>query len=113
MNNFGISQTDWIEIIATLKSYPMIKSARLFGSRAKGSFKRYSDIDLCIYGDLSSEVVNSLKDDLEELYIIYRFDVVHFESLANQALQNHIQRVGIEIYPEESGSGKAGSTTKD
>ena len=72
----------------------------LFGSRAKGNYKPGSDIDLAVKGDrVSPRIVAQLADCLnEETPLPYFFDVVHYETLDNQALVDHIDRVGIVIY---------------
>ena len=38
--------------------------------------------------------------ELDELPLPYRFEVQSLEHITHQALREHIQRVGIEIYPE-------------
>ena len=89
------------EVLTAIKNvilkYQSITQAKLFGSRAKGNFKRYSDIDIAVFGDVNIDTIMSLKDDLEELDVIYRFDVVHYETLKNKQLQEHIDRVGIQL----------------
>lgn len=86
-----------IEIVDALRCYAEIGGAKIFGSRAKGNFKRYSDIDIAIYAESDNSLAANLKEDLEDLDIIYRFDVVHYEKIANQDLKEHIDRVGIDI----------------
>ncbi|MCL2410479.1 MAG: nucleotidyltransferase domain-containing protein, partial [Treponema sp.] len=83
----------------TLKKYPQIKKAVIFGSRAKGSNKQYSDIDIAIFADTDENIPSDIKYDMEELDIVYFVDVVHYEKTSNKELKAHIDRVGIEIFP--------------
>ena len=83
-------------IKSCLEKYPDIVWVKIYGSRAKGNYRRGSDIDLAF----SSTVNNSAKllGALDNLPLPYLFDVTHYESLKNLALKEHIDRVGILIY---------------
>ena len=69
----------------------------IFGSRVNGSASKWSDVDLGILGSdkVSSSVMGNIKDDLEEMPILYKIDVVDFASTSqefrNIALQNYEQ----------------------
>jgi len=95
----GLTQTDIKRITAAIKQFPEIEDAVIFGSRAKGTHKKASDVDLAIKGRaVTSETINRLNFLLnEELPLPYFFDVVHYESLENQLLVEHIDRVGKSI----------------
>ncbi|MEW6606108.1 MAG: nucleotidyltransferase domain-containing protein [bacterium] len=60
MNN-GLKESEIEKIIEALKRFPQIEQAIIFGSRAKGSHKKGSDIDLAIKGkDITEETRNHL-----------------------------------------------------
>jgi predicted nucleotidyltransferase len=69
----------------------------IFGSRVNGKASKWSDIDLGIIGSrqISSIVMGKIKDDLEEMPILYKIDVVDFtgasQEFKNIALQNYEQ----------------------
>jgi len=92
----GLTQTDIKRITAAIKQFPEIEEAVIFGSRAKGTHKKASDVDLAIKGsEVTAETINRLSFLLnEELPLPYFFDVVHYGALENQALVEHIDRVG-------------------
>lgn len=48
---FGLSNETVHDIHLVFQSYPNIQEVLIFGSRAKGDFKRNSDIDLAIKGE--------------------------------------------------------------
>jgi len=96
MNKYGLPEDVFSEILGVLRRYPEIECAKIFGSRAKGNYKRYSDIDIAIYAG-SSAFVKNIKQDLDDLYVIYNFDVVDYNMLSNVELKAHIDRVGIVI----------------
>ena len=104
--DFGLRQQDLDEIIHILQRFPVIEEAIIFGSRAKGNFKKGSDIDLAVRGKgIDHEVVASLSFLLnEESATPYFFDIVHFEEISEKELLEHINRVGQCIYSRASGA---------
>jgi predicted nucleotidyltransferase len=95
----GLTQTDINRITTAIKQFPEIDDAVIFGSHAKGTYKKASDVDLAIKGRaVTSETIQRLNFLLnEELPLPYFFDVVHYETLENQLLIQHIDRVGVSI----------------
>ncbi len=98
--DFGLRQADLDAIVRVLKQFSAVEQAILFGSRAKGTYKKGSDIDIAIKGkNIGHEVVSALAFQLnEESVLPYFFDVVHFEGISEKALLEHIERVGQSIY---------------
>lgn len=95
----GLTEADINHIRAAMKQFPEIEQAVIFGSRAKGTHKKASDVDLAIKGrSVTPETIQRLHFLLnEELPLPYFFDVVHYESLENRLLVEHIDRVGKSI----------------
>ncbi|MDR0678074.1 MAG: restriction endonuclease subunit S [Holosporaceae bacterium] len=98
VNNLGLGESQLNLIKNVFAQYDNLEKAVVFGSRAKGNFRQYSDIDLALFGDLTSLDAEGVKLALEELPLIYKFDVLSYNELKNQALKEHIDRVGVEIY---------------
>ena len=99
-NNFSISDFSFNCICDTLKKYEDIERALIFGSRAKGNYKKGSDIDLAIYGtELKKITAMDLAGKLnEEVPIPYYVDVVAPQHNGNTDFVKHIERFGIEFY---------------
>ena len=93
-------------ILEAIRSFPSIDEAVVFGSRAKGKSKRGSDIDIAIKGEqINFDVVTKLSSLLnEELPLPYYFDIIDYKAIQNEALREHINRVGQIIFPEELNS---------
>jgi uncharacterized protein len=79
--------------------HPEVTAVTLFGSRAKGTHSPQSDIDLALSGPVNALRAEAIAAELEELPLPYRFDVQTLEGLNNRALLEHIQRVGVVLYP--------------
>ena len=75
-------------------------SPKSFSLLLKGTHRRGSDIDLAIKGNTCTPLIAiQLSATLNEnLPIPYHVDVVHYESLENSSLIEHIDRVGSLIY---------------
>lgn len=79
---------------------PKVELAYIFGSRAKGSFKNGSDVDIALKGtELDYDTLNKFSFWLnEETAMPYKFDVLNYDSIQEPTLKEHIDRVGIEFY---------------
>ena len=97
-NKYGISATNGKWITDILSQFAEVQESILFGSRAKGNFKPGSDIDLAVKGPVSKDTLSALLTDFEESLLPYFVDVVIYEHITNEALREHIDRVGISIY---------------
>ena len=97
MTSLGLSANELDLIRSVLARFPHVTRAVVFGSRAKGTCKVNSDIDIAVDGNISPLEAESLRGDLEELPIANRFDVVALQHLINADLLEHIERVGVEI----------------
>ena len=73
---FGLDDKYLDELTAILRSIPEIEEAVIYGSRARGDYRRASDIDLSLRGPrLEDRHVVWLKTLLYESRIPYFFDV--------------------------------------
>jgi uncharacterized protein len=99
---WGLSDNAIAEIHTYLAMCPDIEQAILYGSRAKGSFREGSDIDLTLIGAaLTPETLYKLSELLEDSYLPYRFDLSIMKSLDNPMLVEHIERVGQLFYTRD------------
>lgn len=86
-------------ITSVLSRYPEVVRAVLFGSRAKGTARDGSDIDLALEGeDLDDEKVGQIRNALDDLLLPASVDIVRITGTIKPALKEHIQRVGVTVY---------------
>jgi len=81
------------------RAHPAIREVKLFGSRAKGTQSPHSDVDLALLGDVNALHAEAIAAELDELPLPYQYDVKAFDEITFPALREHIERVGISIYP--------------
>lgn len=97
MNKYGIEEEIFELIIDTFKSINEIENVVLFGSRAKGTFKRTSDIDLAVQFT-DGEKKQLLMRKLDEMRCALKFDVLDIRKIENEKLLYNIRNEGKTIY---------------
>ena len=115
MTQFGLSEKTIGTIRQIFSQYPQIEKAVLYGSRAKGNYKKGSDIDLTLMGEgLDYKLLLKATEALAESPIAYTVDLSIFDELDHAKLREHIERVGVVFYERGSqkGTRKSGWTIK-
>jgi uncharacterized protein len=96
---YGLSDEVIKKIQQIFTENNVVEKVILFGSRAKGNFKQGSDIDLAIIGNkIGMQEIVALKTALEKINLPIEFDLINFKTIAESALIEHIERVGVAIY---------------
>lgn len=70
------------------------KEVILYGSRAKGTARERSDIDIAVSG---VENFNELVEKAEELPTLYSVDIVNMDTCKNQLLLEDIRQYGRKV----------------
>jgi uncharacterized protein len=95
----GLSEAAVEGIREVLRHFPEVAKATLYGSRAKGTHRRGSDIDLTLQGvGLDHSGLTLICDKLDDLLLPYKMDVSLFKDLTHPDLIDHIRRVGVTLY---------------
>lgn len=98
-SDLGLKDAQLEEILDFAKKYPKIEQVIVYGSRAKGSYRPGSDVDLVLVGkDLKLSDQLAFWNDLDDSYQPYFFDVAILYHIQNESLLDHIHRVGKLIY---------------
>lgn len=95
---FGLDARAHRLLEAVLRRHPRIAEARVFGSRAMGTHRAESDIDLALYGEVDDLLAARVAGELDELPLPYQFDVRAYPPLRYAPLRQHIDRVGQPIF---------------
>jgi predicted nucleotidyltransferase len=94
-----IPETSVQAIGHVLDGFPQVDRAMLFGSRAKGTHRRGSDIDLALMGrGLDIRILGRIADALDDLLLPYRFSLIRYDGDTDPDVAAHIQRVGLTLY---------------
>ena len=100
MPKFGLEEEVVNKIVDILKKYEEVKSAKIFGSRARGDYRKGSDIDIALFGDKLTHTINTkIFYEIDDLYLPYMIDLINFNSLrTDDKLRENILKEGVEIY---------------
>lgn len=99
MKRLVLRNKDLAALRAACQRFPAVQEVRVFGSRANGTARRASDLDLAISAPTASATEwADLCDVLENAPIIYELDLVRPEQTVNERLKERIAREGLTIY---------------
>tara|TARA_R110000787_G_scaffold246668_1_gene352381 strand:- start:40 stop:378 length:339 start_codon:yes stop_codon:yes gene_type:complete len=85
-------------ICEILRRYPEVEEAIIYGSRAMGSHRAGSDIDLTLIGKITLSTLNRISLALDDLLLPFEIDLSNYAEIENPQLREHIQRVGKPFY---------------
>ena len=95
----GLPESAIARINAVFAEVPEIEQVILYGSRAKGTFRNGSDIDLVIKGEAVDHTqLLRIERQLDNLLLPYTIDLSLLHLIDNQELLDHIRRVGVVFY---------------
>ena len=87
---------------STFSKFPEINHVILYGSRAIGTYKTGSDIDLTVAVNTqytpSITLLNKISIALDQLNLIYTFDISLLSDISNTKLIEHINQFGVIFY---------------
>lgn len=73
----------------------------LFGSRALGNYRPYSDIDLALYGPLVDKDLDRIFTLFMESNLPLKVDIVSYQSIQSIPLKQHIDQAGVTLFTKE------------
>ena len=91
---------DELELLCSLFAWQReIERVILYGSRARGTHKPFSDVDITLLEvGLTRSHLNRLMADIDESSLPYSFDISIFSKLTNPDLVEQIERTGVVLY---------------
>ena len=102
-NKFGLPAGTIQKLKTTFESEPQIHKVIIYGSRAKGNYRKGSDIDLTIMApDFNLTDLNRIDNKIDDLLLPYMVDLSLYHYIQNPDLIDHIKRIGIEFYKKEN-----------
>jgi len=100
---FGLYQSDIACIVHILQQHPEVAKGYVIGSRAMGSYRHGSDVDLVLQGETLTFAIASRISYLlnEETKMPYQFDVINYNTVRNTELIDHIESAGELFYTKD------------
>lgn len=81
-----IKQDELDKIIEILNRFVSNHKVVAFGSRVRGNAKKYSDLDIAIYGKekLDVKTIAQIKEEFEETDIPFRIDILDYNNISDE-----------------------------
>jgi predicted nucleotidyltransferase len=96
---YGLTDRELALMDSYFSQIANLEKVILYGSRAKGNYKKFSDVDITLLGkEIGISDLFKLQDLLYESDLPYMYDVSLFKSLTNPDLIDHIKRKGIVLW---------------
>ena len=70
---------------------------KIFGSRAKNTYKKTSDIDIAVFENVNKEDEYKIRNEFDLLDIIYKIDLVFINEHIKPKFLDEINKEGVEI----------------
>jgi predicted nucleotidyltransferase len=94
----GLTPKTLDTITHVLQRFSGVEEAYLFGSRAKGTHHKGSDIDIALKGNIDLRTLAKIRYILEEETTLpYHFDIVDYHTITHPDLKAPNARVGVHI----------------
>ena len=96
----GLSPAIVFDLRRVFSKFPEIERVLIFGSRAKGTYKDGSDIDLAVMAPtLTESRFSELWNAIDDLPILFKVDVLHCDRLQNIPLKAAAKEHGVQFFP--------------
>ena len=95
VGGFSMTVDEILEEIIKLAIKYDIGCVILTGSYAKGTFTRYSDIDIAVKG---AENIDKFEEDIDDLPTLHSIDIINLDTCNNKFLLEDIKKYGKQIY---------------
>ncbi|WP_019021717.1 MULTISPECIES: nucleotidyltransferase family protein [unclassified Thioalkalivibrio] len=93
-------------LCAVFAGWPEITGVWLYGSRAKGTWRKASDIDLCLQADsLGVRDLLRIEGEIDDLLLPWKVDLSLWHQIEEEDLRGHIRRVAVELCPSDIPAG--------
>jgi uncharacterized protein len=102
MNRFGLTKHELGLILGVLRQHPEVDAARIFDSRALGTQRPNSDIDVALYGEIDTSQMLAIHHEWDELPLPDKFDLAIYSTLSYDDLKRHIGDQGRTLYSKAS-----------
>lgn len=93
---FGLTEEIYNLIKQVIQNNPEYKF-KIFGSRAKGTYKNTSDIDLAIFEDVNKNDEFKIRNEIDMLDIVYKIDLVFVNKDTKKELLESIKKEGVDF----------------
>lgn len=101
--NYGIKDDYWKRLETVFVSHKNIEKVILYGSRAKGTNRMYSDVDIVLVGEkIENREFCNILNEIDDLLLPFIFDISVNYTISNVNLIDSINKTGVIVYEDGS-----------
>lgn len=94
----GLSEEVISQLVNIIRECKKVTDVIIYGSRAKGTYKEFSDIDITLKGDeLERSDLYPILERIDDLYLPYEIDLSIYAQLDYMPLIEEIDKHGIRL----------------
>ena len=98
---FGLENETITAMHQVFAQYPQLEEVVLYGSRAKGNYKRGSDIDISLKGNaLTFTDLLQIEGELDDLLLPYKIDISLYKHIKDTDVLEHIDNIGKPFFAQ-------------
>ncbi|MDR3329590.1 MAG: nucleotidyltransferase domain-containing protein [Prevotellaceae bacterium] len=98
---YGLPDATLQKLRSVFAQHPEVEEVLLYGSRAKGTYRPGSDIDITMKGALLTHAIQSkVWLEIDDLLLPCMIDLSILHQIGNPDLVEHINRVGQPLYKQ-------------
>lgn len=94
---YGLTQETYNKIKELINKYSQY-TFKIFGSRARGDYKKGSDIDIAVIDDVDDKTKFNIMNDFDLLDIPYMVDLVFIQDVTKEEFLKSIKRDGVNFH---------------
>lgn len=103
IETYGLPQYALEQLRSVFSQWPEIETVLLYGSRATGTYRANSDIDLTLCaGQLDFNAQLKIENQIDDLLLPWGVDLSLLHLIDNAALRDNIERDGVVFYQRNS-----------
>jgi len=96
---YGLPRKVFYRVIGVLTTHSdVVEEAILYGSRATGRYYEGSDIDIALKFRADRNRIYRIRDELDQLNVVYTFDVIDYHEICNASLRRRIDAEGRVLF---------------
>ncbi|GHV06714.1 DNA polymerase [Campylobacterota bacterium] len=97
--NYGLRDQDISSLRAVFARYRAITTVMLYGSRARNTYKPYSNINFALKGaNITDELLERIEEDLDDLLLPFKIDLKNFNAINDLEQKTEIMSFGTVFY---------------
>lgn len=93
---YGLPDEVYLKIKSIINQYSQYEF-KIFGSRARGNYKKNSDIDIAVVGNVTENDYFNILNEIDLINIPYTIDIVFLNKTNKKELKESILKEGIDF----------------